>query len=138
MDPIDKKYYGASYTLAHMMARVLLFHDDPIKYFDLFQKLQGSEVTRQWYTPNFYGNVGPFLLALERANVPVIEVPLAHVQVINANYDLEHKQFNLTYRCRSKQGGELHGPWGTIKLSCEGEGPIQINVSDSSVERLTP
>jgi len=107
MDPLDHKHYGASYTLAHLTARALLFHHDPQELYDIYLGLEGTDVTRQWYTPYFYGNRGPMLLALERAEAPVVEAPVGDLKIIEASFYQQSHKLTLNYQCRQNGTFEL-------------------------------
>ena len=101
MDPIDKKYYGSGDTIAHLLARAVLFHDNPGELFKIFKDYEGTEVSKQWYTPYFFGNSGPLLLGIERAQAPVVEAPIGGLQVVSAAYNANSKLVSIEYRCRT-------------------------------------
>jgi hypothetical protein len=98
MDPVDMRYYGSNYTTAHLVARALLFHDDPASLFATWQAARDSKASQEWYTMFFHGLAGPTLLALERARAPLVEAPLGAVQVVAASYDAQSGKVKVDFQ----------------------------------------
>lgn len=86
-DPVDNRYYGSDHLAAHLLARAVLFHDDPASLFAIYQNIRGTESSKQWYSIFFYGSAGPLLLGLERAKAPIVEIPVMDAQLDEASFD---------------------------------------------------
>jgi hypothetical protein len=86
-DPVDGRYYGSNYTAAHLVARSLLFHDDPAALFADYQSVKGTAVASQWYTMLWHGMAGPTLLSIERARAPVAEAPIGAIRLAWSAFD---------------------------------------------------
>ena len=98
MDPVDQRYYGSNYTSAHLVARALLFNDDPTALFALYNSAQGTQAASQWYTMYFHGLAGPTLLSIERAQAPLVEAPLAAARIASSTYDAQENQVAIDFQ----------------------------------------
>ncbi len=98
MDPVDQRYYGSNYTSAHLVARALLFHDDPGALFTLWGAAKGTLVASQWYSPYFHGLSGPTLLSIERGKAPLVELPVAAVRLAASSFDAAANKVKLDFQ----------------------------------------
>jgi len=87
MDPVDKKYYGAEFTAAHVQTRAQLFHEDSAALYAIYAASAGTAASREWYSMRRFGIAGPTLLAIARSGAPVVEAPVALARVEGARWD---------------------------------------------------
>jgi hypothetical protein len=64
--------YGAAWTAAHLAARAVLFEDDPVELFQLYQRTKDSPAAQTWYRMQLPQIAGPLMLALLEASGPTI------------------------------------------------------------------
>lgn len=56
--------YGTSWTAAHLAARAMLFGDDPLPLFRIYEATRGTPAEGVWYTMHAPQVAGPLMLAL--------------------------------------------------------------------------
>lgn len=98
MDPVDQRYYGSNYTSAHLVARALLFNDDPAQLFSLWSSAKGTQAASQWYSQFFHGLAGPTLLSIERGGAPLVEAPVAQVRIVAASWDAKAGKVSVDFQ----------------------------------------
>ncbi|MGC4120877.1 MAG: hypothetical protein QM765_41135 [Myxococcales bacterium] len=98
LDPVDGRYYGSNNTAAHLVARALLFHDDPAALFGLYQATQGTKAAAEWYSMRWHGIAGPTLLAVERGHAPLVEAPVGMVRVAWAQWDASAQTVTVDFQ----------------------------------------
>ncbi len=116
-EPVDGRFYGSDHTAAHLLARAVLFHDDSATLYALFQSARGTKAEKQWYSMYFYGSAGPLLLGIERAQAPVVELPVALAQLVESTFDAKTARVTLKLlgRCDAKGVVRMRMPNGEWK-----------------------
>src|SRR5207302_7148484 len=97
-DPVDGRYHGSNYTAAQLVARALLFHDDPAALFALYTGARGTQAAAQWYSMFFHGLAGPTLLSIERAKAPLVEAPIAAIRLASSAFDAAAGKVSLDFQ----------------------------------------
>src|SRR5690606_18392502 len=41
-DPADQRFYGSGHLAAHLLTRAVLFHDDPLELYRIYQGIRGT------------------------------------------------------------------------------------------------
>jgi hypothetical protein len=98
LEPVDQMYYGSNYTEAHLVARALLFNDDPATLFAYYNSAKGTQVASQWYTPYFHGIAGPTLLSIERGAAPLVEAPVSQIHLVASSWDAKAGKVSVDFQ----------------------------------------
>ena len=61
VDPVDGRYYGTTFSAAHLVARALLFHDAPGPLLAVYDASEGKPGSAEWYSMRNLGVAGPTL-----------------------------------------------------------------------------
>lgn len=80
------RYYGSEYTMAHLVSRALLFHEDMKTLYDYYlRSSRNTRVTKEWYSPR---GTAPFALsAMVTGAAPLVIAPVNTYRVVENVYD---------------------------------------------------
>ncbi|GEM_PF-2412459 len=120
-----KNYYGNDSTMAHIIARSLLFHQDIDEVHSFYRSAtHHTRVLKEWYSP--MGTAPLALAAMITGAAPLAIIPVQNFQVRENKYDAAARRQRIILE-------SITGASDELRIRCWGKPPFRVSINDVPV-----